>query len=434
MKTAFVVCAILSHFFAISQLNLHQISNPGFGLIEAVHFPSDEIGVTIEHSRIHFTVDGGQTWRQRYIPDMIPGAVGVSIHNNDTLFVLAEGKYHRLRYFHGLNGPLYQLHHRPSQLANEQPSIAFNGAKVVVTGNYVDQTTGDPGFYESNDHGSTWNFHLGEDRLFSSVTVRQVDTFLVGRSSPGSASGIGEYWLHNMLYRYPNISSFHDVKRFSCFGNTCIGFRGPKVRVQSGTPLFNDAGVTTISTMSHVADENARIIMNAPDEFMAVYQDPVEKFKFHIAAYRFKWVGTAFSHVEAKAPVLDSMFYSFTDSTATALVPGGICRSDNYIYFTLAPHIYRMDKDDISIEPYKAPGKLSVSLGYTSTGNELVLFGLNDDDFYSYEIYNLSGQEYKEGTLGGQSTLIIRDHEAGMYLLKLTNKGGNSATLKYIKS
>ena len=62
-----------------------------------------------------------------------------------------------------------------------------------------------------------------------------------------------------------------------------------------------------------------------------------------------------------------------------------------------------------------------------------VIYLKSEKEFVSYSIYNMVGQQISTSTISGKSTINVGKLSAGQYILKLTDKNGNTQTRPFIK-
>ena len=429
-----VICMIFQEGLNC-QISLDTITHSSFVNITALSFYSDQVGIVSDNDTIHFTSDRGVTWKQIAIPNAISEEVHVSVNGMDTLIVIADGKYQAVRYMHGLRDTLKLLYIDSTKTSNWYPTIATNGQNILVAGSFMDQTYNWPFLFRSEDHGRSWS-HLWSfsDRYnLSAVAQRQADTFLIAQNSinNGPLEGNGYFYSQNGSFRFNSPYGLSGV-RHNCFNNTCIGFKDGKVFVQRGPIIWNDAQINyTFPKLAGTNNEDVRLIMNAPDEFMYVTPDSDTANKFHISAYQFNYYWDQ-SGLFYYSEVIDSAFYSFTDTNASGLVPGGICRTNNNIYFTLGNKIYRIGSESIGTKLFKSNNSISISLGQDFNSGQLVIFGQRMNELYTAKVVGLDGKEYWYNELPEDGRILISHLKRGVYILQVFDSHGFVSSHKFV--
>ena len=57
----------------------------------------------------------------------------------------------------------------------------------------------------------------------------------------------------------------------------------------------------------------------------------------------------------------------------------------------------------------------------------------SDKEFTSYSVYNMAGQLVASEKISGKTTMNVERLPVGQYLLKLTDKNGNTENTQFIK-
>ena len=446
-----VAFALLFPSQVCAQLNLEYMYNYSFGNLTAVHFANDNVGLVAEPNSLKLTIDGGKTWRSKYLPGITPSNIAVSIQGTDTLFIISDllisgNVKTRVRYFHGFNSQPIELYKSTMFLWGTLGSISIRDSIIYIAGDLYDTTKTIPSSWrpepmvlESKDHGITWNKVIiptkpsGNYYSIESTHFRGGDTIAVCWSKQILSTSLdfsfGLYYgdFQSVILPLNGVRG----RILDCYNDKCLIYESSpqhQVSIQQG----NDPTNSKVALTEWCMDDWYPMKFYSEAEFININIPLVTCRPDSAGMYSFTY---DFSK-PSDSLIIDTNIYNYWSQVPKAFLGGPAQTSvtENYVYVLQRPYILKISKSELDIKNLR--GSLdNIDVSYHSHLGELSVFGLKPNRNYEYQLYSISGNTVMHSSklLTHENNRInIHGISSGVYLIQISKTNSPNIVMKKV--